>query len=343
MEMKTSYSNGFIRGESRSSQDIQAIANGHYDFAVLSSSWDSRCLAVTQASSFSADLMITLVSERKDKRGLMERHEDELSGFAKACSSEAVEVEISSRDVHANWVRIEMAISELRLRKGRPLKGFVDVSACPRFFAVGVMGYCFRRPVAVSMNMFYAEGVYPDRPRDRELDIAFTGGEWAAIAIPYCEGMFFPGKERFYLVSVGFEGGKTLRVVSRADPDRVSLLFPDPSSVEEYVQRAWEDNRALIDYYKIPGEQIVRAEAADAIAGWKELSEKGLERFDSENCFYLCCGTKPHALSMGLRALVTGHPAVLYVLPDQYLAVDIQPVGTYWRYDIHDITGAAGR
>ena len=84
--------------------------------------------------------------------------------------------------------------------------------------------------------------------------------------------------------------------------------------------------------------QIVRAPAGDAVKAWKQLDDAGLERPTEENTYYLCSGTKPHALALGLRAMVLEYPTVLYNIPDEHKVTKTIPRGRYWRYDITDVT-----
>ena len=145
--------------------------------------------------------------------------------------------------------------------------------------------------------------------------VAFTRGDWATVAIPFLSGIFEAGKNSFYLVSVGFEVEKILRAVSRVDPDRVSLLVADPAVSPEYECRSLEVRADIINEFQIPDSQIVRSHASDAVGTWSKLMETELQREATENGFYLCCGTKPHALALALTAFVKGHPAVLYNVP----------------------------
>jgi hypothetical protein len=218
---------------------------------------------------------------------------------------------------------------------GRPLRMLVDLSACPRYYAVGLLGAYITQGLVGSLTVFYAEGLYPEPGNGEEL--VFTGSRWKSVEAPYFPGFWDPRKKTFYLVSVGFEGDKTLRTISRADPDRVSILFPEPGICPEYVEKTQHANADLVRMYRIPENQIVRAHAADAIAAWQALSRAAIERPD-ENAYFVCCGTKPHSIALGLRAKVLKTPAVLYNLPDEHRVVDIKPSGKFWKYEITDLT-----
>jgi len=88
----------------------------------------------------------------------------------------------------------------------------------------------------------------------------------------------------------------------------------------------------------IPDEQIIAARAGDAIEAWRKMAERPPDNFSRENSCYLCRGTKPHALALGLRALSLGTPTVLYNVPERHKVVDVKPAGHFWRYDIRDLS-----
>jgi hypothetical protein len=212
----------------------------------------------------------------------------------------------------------------------------MDLSACPRYYSLGVAAAAFAQRIAYELTFFYAEAAYTvggkkDSP-------VFTDGRWATVAIPFLSGLFDPGKKTFYLVSVGFEGEKTFRAVSRADPDRVSILFAKPGFQPSYEKLALRANRDLIREFVVPKRQIINAPGADAIAAWKTLDEKGFDSEKSENCFYMCCGTKTHALALALSAIASGYPAVLYNVPEEHHVHATKASGVYWTYVLRDMT-----
>jgi hypothetical protein len=141
-----------------------------------------------------------------------------------------------------------------------------------------------------------------------------------------------------YLVSVGFEGDKTLRAVSRADPDKVSILFAKPGVRPEYEALAAEANRDLMREFLVPKSRILNAPASDAIATWQTIATSRVHPEDSENSLYLCCGTKPHALALALNAIALGHPAVLYNVPEEHHVHTTGPGENFWTYEIRDVT-----
>ena len=68
-----------------------------------------------------------------------------------------------------------------------------------------------------------------------------------------------------------------------------------------------------------------------------------MEREAQESVYYLCSGTKPHALALALRALCIGSPTVMYNLPERHSFVEVEPSGVYWTYGIEDLATLAGK
>lgn len=338
MRSQTIFSSGNLRGESFDSDDVTALYTTPYDVAILVSSWDKRSVCITEARHFRTARCIVLLFTTRDQLGLRDRHDEMILSFAQAHADEVKRIKTDSLKLDHTWTRILGYVVQCHGQIERPLRVFIDGSACPRYYLLGLVATALGSGLASRISVMYAEGRYPQGQRGETEDIAFTEGQWKAIAIPALEGHYAPGRKRFFLVSIGFEGWKTMRVVGRGDPDRVSILRPNPGTQPEYLERVAEDNAALIKQYCIPREQIVDAPAGDAIAAWRALTSAAVERPVEENSYYLCSGTKSHSLALGLRAMCLGTPAVLYNLPEGHRVVPIEATGRYWRFDIQSLT-----
>lgn len=339
MQARTAFRKAFISGESFSSDSISELAAGEYDLLLVASSWDSRSISIVAASEVQAQLGLGVFCEARDTQGLRDRHDVALSEYGRSKCRRFEHVEGSSTHVDAIWLQLKRHIADLHHKKGSPLKVLIDLSACPRYFSLGVVALCLTQRFTSNIRVLYAEGRYP--ASDHQLEYAFTGGRWKIAAIPYLEGICDPGKDRFYLVSVGFEGRRTLRAVSQADPDRVSALFPDPGGTPEYVKRTERNNAQLLRQFRVPPEQVIRVHSADAMEAWKTLDNAAIDIRSTENPYYLCSGTKPHALALALRALALESPAVLYNIPEEHKVHATTPSGTFWRFDIRDVSALA--
>ena len=332
----------YLSGVSHCSSDASQMLSEHFDVMVIAPSWDTRCRCITQACGLSVKEAVVVLLPAKDSGGLRDRHEREIRTFIERTGGNTHLVGHDERpgtDVRTLWLQLRTCLFETRVEAKRPLSILLDISTCPRYLSLAVLGLCLGTGLAQRVSMFYAEGVYPPAPSGgAERHEFFTQGRWNTIAVPGFTGRWDPWKDRMYFVSIGFEGAKTLRVISAADPDRLVVLLPDPGSHPDYPARTRRNNRALFEQYNLHSTRRVKAPSGDAIATWKVLSERQLERPDEENVFYLCCGTKPHAIALALRAKLCEYPAVLYNLPESHNVIAIQPNDVYWRYDVEDLS-----
>jgi hypothetical protein len=331
----TEFRRGAIAGISYRSKELDSIAQGAFDAIVLASSWDARSICITKAKNIRTQMGLVMFFQARDSKGLRDRHDSIIREFLNGSSESVKAVSGPSCDVTSIWRQIEDHLVSLRVKLGRPLKLLVDLSTCPRYYAIGIVALSFARRLASHLYVFYAEGAYQE---DRTIPgYAFTGGHWSTVAGPYLSGYFQPAKPRHYLVSGGFEGDKTFRAVSRADPDKVSLLLSKPGICAEYEKRSRVANRSLVQEFAIPKNNILYSPASDAIATWKKLADWNRCR-GAENMSYLCCGTKPHALGMVLDAVTFEDAAVLYNVPDEHRVHETESNGVFWAYDVRDLS-----
>lgn len=336
MEKVTVHRAGSVEATSFRGESPGLVFKGEYDLAFVVPSWDSRAASIVSAAELRADHAIVVRFDEEDEGGLRRASEVALGDYCETISSRMSELRGSVTAVEAVWDQISRVLVVEYLRKRRALRVFVDSTTCPRYHMLGMLGEGVGRGLIRSLSVGYTEGKYP--PGEGATEISFTGGHWRTIPVPGLLGSEDPSKKRFYLVSIGFEGWKTLRVISRADPTRVSLLLPDPGTQPDYAARTIADNQQLIAEYCIPEEQVVRALAGDAVGAWKQLTDAAIDRPETENSFYLCSGPKAHALALGLRALEIRKPSVLYNVPEEHRVVEVVPSGVFWRYDIEGVT-----
>ena len=336
MVEKSSFRQNYLATRSWCSADVGNLIAGHFDLMMVSSSWDARSISIAGAPDLTATLGIGIFSQGRDSQGLRDAHDRTLTEYCRAKCRRFEIVEGPSTNVEVIWEQVKSHVFGLARVERRPLRVLIDLSACPRFFSLGLLALGLSQRFSHDISILYAEGLYPEL--DANLEVAFTGGRWRTVPVPYLEGICDPGKDRFYFVSVGFEGSKTLRTVSQADPDRVSVMLPAPGSGPGYARRTEESNSELIRQFRVPSEQIVKTDAVDAVQALKALHDTSIDRRATENPYYLCCGTKPHAVSLALRALALERPAVLYMIPEEHRVHNTRPNGSFWRYDIQDVT-----
>jgi len=241
--------NSFLEISSLSSSSIDEVYTGHFDFAMGASSWDERSIAMTNARNFTSDFGLLFYFLKKDSKGVSERHETILGVFfERYCKRHSVH-EVEATHLRANWEVVRSALLKAYHETHRPLSVFVDLSTIPRHLSLGLLGFGLEHGLIESLTYGYSEGEYPNDDKDSVSQELFTEGGWEAVAIPGFIGEWEPCRARHYIVALGFEGVKTQQLVSRSEPDKVSVLFPDPPVKEGYDEITFENNRLLIERY----------------------------------------------------------------------------------------------
>jgi hypothetical protein len=332
------FTDSFLQGESFRVDDAARWVEGNYDLGLFASSWDRRSICIRAAEGLFCNSALALFFGHRDACGLRDLHDPLLRDYLAAHSGEVREIAGQSIDTEALWERLRVEVLSVVAGHHRPLRIFIDLTSMPRFYSLGFIGLCISSGFTDHMTIVYSEGVYPEREAAKSVGEAFqfTSGRWKTVTVPFLAYSVEPALKKYFFISVGFEGSKVLRVVMRDDPDRVSIIFPEPGFRTDYVALAREANCDLVERMLVPDSQIVKACAGDAIEAWSAISAAGLERYDAENVFYLCCGTKPHSLALALRVLARRQGVVYYNVPEQYNLVDVRPSGVYWRYEIRD-------
>jgi hypothetical protein len=337
--MKTEFSQAFLYGYSSVTDNVEKFNGGYYDLAFFASSWDSRCVEIEKQKNLNFDNSVLLLFERRDAYGYRDRHDKILNNIVNKSKNEHYIITDKSEEIDNIWKQLKKIIYTVVYNKKKPINLFIDISTYPKYFALGIIAICLKLGFAKKIKIFYSEAKYGNEAKkvnEEEIEYIFTLGKWDTRAIPFLKSIHDPGKKKYYLVSVGFEGNKTMQIVNRKDPDRVSLLFPDPGYMNNYISKTYYENKELIDSYQIPEKHIIKANAGDAIEAWKILDQASPEKEKIENVHYLCCGTKPHAIALALRAICLEYPTVLYRLPEKHKFVEVEPIGRYWEYEVND-------
>lgn len=308
---------------------------GEFDLVVATSSWDERALVIT-TTPVEADTVVLMTFENRGHSGRRDKHDVAILDWARVNARVLERVHGSSEDIRSMWRDLRAIIDARRAAADGPLRVLFDLSTCPRYLALATLQACIGSGVADAVVFTYAEAQYPTEAERNDRYELFTAGRWETLAVPGLVGRYDPALASHYVVAVGFEGSKTRRVVTRADPDHLTVLFPDPAVSPAYVERTMSNNSPMFDEWGIGAGDLVRAGAGDSVGAWRALADSS--RLDSAaNYFLLCAGTKPHALAMGLLALTSGDPAVLYVKPAAHKEVHIRPSGTFWTYTVRDM------
>lgn len=336
------FRHGFIEGSSRRAGHIDELLSAEYDVAVLAGSWDDRCLAITSAQRFSAKAVLLISFADNDPGGKpkQEANEEHLRTYLANKGVVLATLEDVTEDVNTEFVRLwDMLLPFVATGRTRV---FVDLSACPRYYTLGVIAGLLRIGLASQVDVLYSEATYPATGTSpHPTDVPFSEGRWRCEPIPYLNGQFQPSKPLLHVVSVGFEGGKTVRLLEKEEATHVTLLFPIPGVIERYDAEVWERNKPVIARFSVPEQRILRAQAADPVAAWRAVVSSHMA-LDGSQVKYLCCGTKAHSLGLALSALRTENATVMYNVPEKHRFVETVASGTYWLYRIRDLSVPEG-
>jgi hypothetical protein len=324
----------YISATSFKSTDRNAVLAGDYELAVFAVSWDRRCLSLPKGTAWRAKRAVLIRPPVIDKEGYCACHEEELVVMLNERCQALELIDGAKLGFDGVWDRLYEIGVEEATRAPSPGAFLLDLSAMSRFYSAGLVAMIIRLGIAARTDCFYAEGRY-DATIDVK-EVLFSDGKWERKVVPFLDGKSNPSVGWYYLLSAGFDGDWIKKILFQEEPDRVGLLIPIPGVNPAYEQRCLDGIKSITSEFMIPEEYHLRAHAADAVAAWQKVSASGQERWEDEQVAYLCCGTKPHAVAMALRALVHRYPAVLYFLPERYKVIPVEEAGTFWRYTIVD-------
>ncbi|WP_425252429.1 hypothetical protein ACPJXG_22775 [Janthinobacterium sp. NFX145] len=342
-QKQTKFSDGIIVAESIKSDNPNSLWRGSFDFGLVGTSWDARCTAILGCDSIHFKSSILIKPLTTTSSPVLENNHSKVHNFLNSASGLCTVLEADTERLSDVYERIRSlfwaAIGEQE--RTFPASIFIDVSTCPRYFSLALLGEAFRSGQVDQICLGYSEGKYPDaKPSYNDLEeISFSDGAFQSIPVPGYYGEFEPSKEKLFFVSLGFDGWKTLNLLIRKEPERVVALLASPGGHTGYVERAMLANAALIERFRIPDEFILKATSGDAVEAWQRMTEAGVEKFNDENVYYLCSGNKPHSIAFALRAISLETPTLLYNSPVKYLPVEIDCNGTYWMYSIRPASG----
>ena len=330
--------NGGIRATSSMFENMEGICSDNYDLVIITSSWDKRCLSLTNLSFTENSRCILLLFDDKDQDGKREENDKVINNWASNNFREIDVINGKSVQVEDVFNNLFYKLVEICVNFDRPINILYDLSTCPRFISLSLLSKSFEFGLVKSIDFFYKECRYPDRTQGiiGENEIFFTSGEWKSIAVHNLRGQYDPGRKSRLIVSAGFEGSKTLRTLNKEDPDSVFLLVPDPGFTEQYISRVMEANAELIKNEDISEKSILRSHAGDAVDVWKKI--EGLTERKEYNEKLFCAGSKPHSLGMALSAISNRNLALVYGQLQEHTPVEIEPVDNCWLYKVVSTT-----
>lgn len=308
----------------------------HFDLFVFAAGWESRCIEISKydIGSFYFDSAIIISFRMDDKKGYLPEYMEKLKSFAKTkiSDSEIYSIEYEPNELEKITGDIRKTIENLIKKLKRPLCIGFDITSCPRYFFLYLLGFCLNNGIAQKLSFFYSEGKYEGDIKE----YIHTKGDWKIVEVSNFEAHYDPADKKLFVVSAGFEGNRFRSLIAQYEPDAIGILMPDPGFIQDYTKKVEHECEPMIEEFNILDNAIIKAPAGDAIAAWEALKAPALNK-KGYHITYLTFGPKPHILAMGIHGLLNKKISVTYRLPEDYTRLEVEPTGIFWRYDIKDL------
>jgi len=324
------------------SQRVTESYNANGDLLLLCSSWERRCIEVTRVrhEGYLAATVITFAEEGVSGRRI--KHDQHLIDFAKATADRVIHLARHPVSEVERWrSAITNLITDLRRELGRPIDIVADISCLPKYYMLAMLGFGLHNGLIRSLRFLYAEGRYA--PADGNVSLAanhsFTEGAWRSLPVPYLEGLLSPDKKVHVIASIGFETFQARKLIRVYEAERHTLITPHPGFSDEYSEQSEREAGALANNLDLGEDAIIKCPAGDATAAAAAIVNL-VDCNDRLKPIGLCLGTKPHALGMGLAALLKPDLTVVCRMPDRYVETETPATGITWSYELRDLSVA---
>ena len=249
---------------------------------------------------------------------------------------ELIEFEYSDFETFNEQIT-DIIYSELEMKK-RPLKIGFEISSCPRYYILYILGLCISKNYTNELSFFYSEGEYSKIDGGDEFDDFFNSYGMKTQIIPYFESIKKVGK-RVFVFSLGFESHFIIDEIMNSEPDFIIFLCANPGYTPEYAERVKDEIKRIVDFCELPSNMYTQKDAAagDAIGAWQQLEEDAIGELKNAHIVHYAIGTKPHCLALSLNALVNDNIVVKYRIAKKYKHLDVKSNGEFWRYDITNL------
>jgi len=274
------------------------------DILIVAGTWDVRCLSMVEVQWERPVPRVLLVKYANSGKSGRARSYTELllEHFSAESSARVSDISIDSSNLVAAWSDMKAAVLDAYVEVGRPIRIGLDITSVPRYVWLNLLGYAAETGVIAGFEFVYTaahEYEYVDGPR------IFSDGVWKPRAIATLGRGAQPSAESLLVVSGGFEGANTLRLVNALEPDRVLVALSSSQSIE-HDRDARRANAPLAQEYGLAGE-VIEFPLSDVSTSVANLDRAlgALERGPSRELAisFLLCGSKISALVIGLYAI----------------------------------------
>lgn len=308
---------------------------GRYDLALVAGSWDSRSLVFAD-SDLSVGTTILLGLTPDVYSDLAEGNQRRTLDKANGASGEVVVLSADRRSPMATLSSVVSIVRGESTKVGRPLRAFVDLCGVSRYVSLGLLAAALSDGSVLEIDFSYATAKGYTAPlADMRDGYVFRSGTWLPFAIPGFGSPLIGGRQHL-LVSAGFEGRRTRRLIDLLEPDYVTVL-----ESESPVARNNEILRQQIAMLSgaVPSARLNHIQTAvgdvDGISdALRNLGHVHPDVARPPVISMLLAGPKSAALGLAVAALRGRVANVFYVQSENHEEVDVTGVSEYFRYRI---------
>lgn len=300
------------------------------DVLLTGASWDSRCVANLDVTFDGLSQVHVLTFEDPGSNGQAIKNLDEMIEWSRSQRLPISQQLLIPRSSAENWKAVRSSLIRAYEDLKRPITVAIDLNSVPRYISLSVLGFGAKSGIVESCVAIYSSAtgyVYSSGNTER-----FTNGEWMPVSVGLLSSGGSPSGLSHMIVSAGFEGASTRRLVAALEPDRVSVIFAE-GIIPRQADVSRRENVLLAEDYSLGVEDIyvtdgldVRATIgtlADIVSRGSTTSENAAPEFTS----FVLSGPKTIALAMGIVALDQPISHVYYPQPDSHAEADVLGVG----------------
>lgn len=269
-----------------------------FDLAICASSPEPRALSVPRRlASVFRDAGTVICFNQLSSDRVRQSVDSELR---RLCRGRTLDLDITRYDEFLQWFAQE--VRRIWEEKERAPEILIDYSCLPKAYYVGVLSAATHTP-GCRITYFYDTGKRPPSTwGTSEVDLIY--------ALPGFEGCPNQDGRQAYLFSLGFDGHQTAAIEEVLQPRELYALVADPGVEGADANRAERANREIL----ASADGVIRSAVDDVIGVVSRCRDVVGVGGEGTGLVVVPVGPKPHALALGIVALLEDRVTYLHVL-----------------------------